>query len=145
MDSTPPIIHIHLTHYTLAISQYVMSMCVKKKYIKMIIFCICPYDWFVNITLHQWLEITTSNKTSLVISFSPTSLLKTLMGGSKKFRVCWKGGSKKLRVSHVGRGGQKSFGYSERGGQKSFDIPKLKFSSPPTKVFMNGPLLNVNI
>ena len=28
MDSTPPI--IHFTHYTLAISQYVMSMCVKK-------------------------------------------------------------------------------------------------------------------
>ena len=37
-------------------------------------------------------------------------------------------------------GGQKSFRYSERGGQKSFHVPKLKFSSPPTKVFMNGPL-----
>ena len=42
MDSTPPIIHIHLTHYTLAISQYVnyVHVC-KKKNIKMIIFRIC--------------------------------------------------------------------------------------------------------
>ena len=30
MDSTPPIIHSTHCHYTLAISQYVMSMCVKK-------------------------------------------------------------------------------------------------------------------
>ena len=106
MDSIPPI--IHFTHYTMAISQYVHYVHVCKKNIKMIIFRICPYDWFVNITWHQWLEMTSSNKTSLVLSFSPTSLLKTLTGGgSKKFRVRWKGGSKKLRVSW--KGGSKKF------------------------------------
>ena len=132
MDSTPPI--IHFTHYTLAISQYVMFMCVKKN-IKMIIFRICPYDWFVNITLHQWLEMTSSNKTSLVQSFSPTSLLKTLTGGgSKKFRVRWKGGSKKLRVSW--KGGSKSFGYSERGGQKKFWHTKIEIFQPPLPKYL---------
>ena len=71
----------------------------------MIIFRICSYDWFANITLHQWLETTSSNKTNLVLSFFPTSLLKTLAGGQKS-------------LGYVERVGQKVKGALE-GGQKS--------------------------
>ena len=62
-------------------------------------------------------------------------------GGVKEVKGTLEGGQKSL--GYVGRGGQKSFRYSERGGQKSFHVPKLKFSSPPTKVFMNGPLVEL--
>ena len=34
----------------------------------------------------------------------------------------------------------KNFRTILRGGQKSFDAPTERFSSPPTKVFMNVPL-----
>ena len=62
-----------------------------------------------------------------------TDIIHVAMGG---------GGQKKF--SHMLRGGSKSFGGLRRGGSKKFDDKNFQLPSPPTKVFMNTPLLELS-
>ena len=90
-----------------------LQVCLKEGFAESVLPVILVHLWYIQ------------NK--LVLKKDTDDIIHVWGGGQKSFHTCW--------------GGFKKFWRLAKGGSKKFDDKNFQLPSPPTKVFMNTPLV----